>query len=39
MKEMLIKVKHIFDIYAKLYMPTHHLEFYVIFFFYVLVTC
>ena len=34
-----MRVEHLFDIYAKLYMPTHHFEFYVSFFFYVLVTC
>ena len=33
-------IEHSFYIYAKLYMPTHHFEFYVsFFFFYVLVTC
>ena len=34
-----MRVEHLFDIYAKLYMPTHHFEFYAIFFFYALVTC
>ena len=34
-----MKVEHLFDIYAKLSVPTRHFEFYVIFFFYVLVTC
>ena len=34
-----MRVEHSFDIYAKLYMPTHHFEFYVSFFSYVLVTC
>ena len=33
-----MRVQHLFDIYAKLYMPAHHLEFY-IGFFYVSVTC
>ena len=33
-----MRVEHSFDIYAKLYMPTHHFEFYVSFFSYVLVT-
>ena len=34
-----MRIEHSFDIYAKLYMPTHLFEFYVSFFFYVLVTC
>ena len=34
-----MRVEHLFDIYAKLYMPTHHFEFYASFFFYALVTC
>ena len=32
-------IQHSFDIYAKLYMSTHHFEFSVSFFFYVLVAC
>ena len=31
-----MRIEHPFDIYAKLYVPTHHFEFYVSFFFYVL---
>ena len=34
-----MRIEHSFDIYAKLCMPTNHFEFYVSFFFYVLVTC
>ena len=34
-----MRIEHSFDIYAKLYMPMHHFEFYVSFFFCVLVTC
>ena len=34
-----MRVENSFDIYAKLYMHTHHFEFYVSFVFYVLVTC
>ena len=34
-----MRVEHLFDIYAKLFMPTHHFEFYASFFFYALVTC
>ena len=29
-----MRVEHLFDIYAKLYMLTHHLEFYMSYFFY-----
>ena len=34
-----MRVEHLFDIYAKPYMPTHHFEIYASFFFYALVTC
>ena len=30
-----MRIEHSFDIYAKLYMPTHHFEFYASFLFYV----
>ena len=33
------KAEHLFDIYAILYILTHHLEAYIRFFFYVLITC
>ena len=34
-----MRIEHLFDIYTKLYIPTHHFEFYASFFFYALVTC
>ena len=34
-----MRLEHLFDIHAKVLMPAHHLEFYIRFLIYVLVTC